>query len=680
MRRRSFALIAPIKTATHLIALTHARRHERRHKPWVAPPNGGASESASQRNAEVSMSLASHASFARLAHVARSGAPFALLLLAMCGGSNASTGSSNSGSTGSTGGTGTSGTSGSTGKTGATGSTGSTGATGGSGASGTATTGTTGASGTTGSATGGAGASGTTGASGTASGTSGASGTSTGASGASGTSSGASGSGDDGGLLGQSILQFHAHANRDGFYIDSHLMKSTLQGATLKLDSTFDGTGISGEVRAQPLFVANDLGGGTFYVVTEANNVYAFDAMTGKQATKMVNLGTGLTKEPCGSTHQVGIRGTPAIDLATGTMVLDSATGSGGTLSKHTIYGLSLTDLSTKWSIDASMLSDSTAGSFSPTDENQRGAVLINNGIAYVTYGGYYGDCGTYHGWVIGVPLATPTVAATKVYATPATESGIWAVGGPSTDGTNVYVATGNGGQVSGKWGGAFSLLRFTDGPTFSGQTSDYWLAVNDSGDEDLGGSGPLMVNVGSSELVVQLGKDGYGYLLDRTKSLGGSSSPLGNGKLMDDEITTGPASAVIGSKAYIAMLGNNAGSGGHGCPNSTSGQMVVATLDPSNATTPIATTWCGDPMGAGSPIITTSDGTNDSLVWVIGTMERNDGSGGSNQLHAWDLETGSMVVMGSDTLSKVHHFQSPIVVNGRIFVVGDTQLYALTP
>jgi hypothetical protein len=604
------------------------------------------------------MSLASHASLSRLA---RSGAPFGLLLLAMCGGSSASTGPGNGGTSGSTGQSGASGGTGTTGKTGSTGTagaTGSTGATGSGGASGSATTGTSG---------------GAAGAGGTSTGTSGAAGTA-------GTSSGSSGSPDDGGLLGQSILQFHAHGNRDGFYVDSHLMKSTLQGATLKLDSTFDGTGISGEVRAQPLFVANDLGGGTFYVVTEVNNVYAFDATTGKQTTKMVNLGAGLTKEPCGSTHQVGIRGTPAIDLATGTMVLDSATGSGGTLSKHTIYGLSLTDLSTKWSIDTSMLSDSTAGAFSPTDENQRGAVLINNGIAYVTYGGYYGDCGTYHGWVIGVPLATPTVAATKVYATPATESGIWAVGGPSTDGTNVYVATGNGGQVNGKWGGAFSLLRFTDGPTFSGQTNDYWLAVNDSGDEDLGGSGPLMIDLPSTQLVVQLGKDGYGYLLDRTKSLGGSSSPLGNGKLMDDEITTGPASAVIGSKAYIAMLGNNAGSGGHGCPNSTSGQMVVATVDPSNATTPIATTWCGDPMGAGSPIITTSDGTNDSLVWVIGTMERNDGSGGSNQLHAWDLETGSMVVMGSDTLSKVHHFQSPIVVGGRLFVVGDTQLYALTP
>jgi hypothetical protein len=625
------------------------------------------------------MSLASHASFSRLA---RSGAPFALLLLAMCGGSSATTGPGNGGSSGSSGKSGGTGTTGQTGSTG-TGSTGSTGATGSSGASGTATTGTSGSgTGTSGTSTGTSGASGTsTGTSG-ATGTAGASGTTgtTGTSGTSGTSSGTSGSPDDAGLLGQSILQFHAHANRDGFYVDSHLTKSALQGAMLKVDSTFDGTGISGEVRAQPLFVSNDVGGGTFYVVTEANNVYAIDATTGKQAMPMRNLGTGLTKEPCGSTHQVGIRGTPAIDLATGVMVLDSATGSGGTLSKHTIYGLSLTDLSTKWSIDASMLSDSVAGAFSPTDENQRGAILINNGIAYVTYGGYYGDCGTYHGWVIGVPLATPTVAATKVYATPATESGIWAVGGPSTDGTNVYVATGNGGQVNGKWGGAFSLVRFTDGPTFSGTTSDYWLAVNDSGDEDLGGSGPLIVDLPSSQLVVQLGKDGYGYMLDRTKSLGGSTSPLGNGKLMNDEITTGPASAVIGSKAYIAMLGNNAGSGGAGCPNMTSGQMVVATVDPSNAMTPITTTWCGDPMGAGSPIITTSDGTNDSLVWVIGTMERNDGSGGSNQLHAWDLETGTMVVMGSDTLSKVHHFQSPIVVGGRLFVVGDTQLYALTP
>ncbi len=536
-----------------------------------------------------------------------------------------------------------------------------------------------GASGTSGSAGGSAGTTGSAGAS-----KSGASGGASGASGATGAGApdGAAQSGtQEGGTASNaSILQYHNHLNRDGFYVDGALTKSVLQGATLHVDSTFTATGISGEVRASPLYVAKSTGGGTFYVVTENNNVYAFDAVTGQATTPMRNLGTGLTKEPCGQAHTVGIRGTPAIDLTTGVIVLDAATGTGGTLTKHTIYGLSLTDLSTKWSLDVSTVTDAKAGAFSPTDENQRGAVLIVGGIAYVAYGGYYGDCGTYHGWVVGVPLANPTTGV-KAYATLAGDSGIWAPGGPSSDGTNVYAATGNGGQVNGAWAGAFALLRLQPGPVFSGATTDYWVAVNDTGDEDLGGSGPLLIDPpGGPPLVVQLGKDGNAYMLDRSKALGGTMSPLVTTKVMDDEITCGPASAVLSSGTYVAMVGNNAGSGGHACPNGTSGELVVVTVDPNNAATPITTAWCADPQGGGSPIITTSDGTNDALVWIVGATNRNDGSAGSNQLHAWDLATGSLVVMGSDTLAKVHHFTTPIIVNGRIIVAGDTQLYALKP
>jgi hypothetical protein len=499
----------------------------------------------------------------------------------------------------------------------------------------------------------------------------------TGASGAGAGASGASGTSDNG-PGGPSVLQYHNHINRDGFYVDGALKKSVLEGATLHIDPTFAGTGITGEVRASPLYVANDVGGGTFYVVTESNNVYAFDAVTGRPTTPTRNLGPGLTREPCGQNHAVGIRGTPAIDLATGVIVLDAATGTGSTLSKHTIYGLSLTDLSTKWSVDVSTVTDPVAGAFSPTDENQRGAVLIVGGVAYVTYGGYYGDCGTYHGWVVGVALATPTDV--KAYATPSLESGIWAPGGASSDGTSIYVATGNGDPYMGHWGGAFSVLRMQPGPVFSGTTSDYWLAVNDNGDEDLGGSGPLADAPAGTTLVVQLGKDGFGYLLDHSKSLGGSMSPLASTQLMDDEITCGPASAVLPTGTFVAMVGNNAGTGGHACPKGSSGELLVATLDPKNATTPIATAWCANPQGGGSPIITTSDGSNDALVWIVGTSERNDETAGGNQLHAWDLETGALVVTGSDTLSKVHHFVTPIVVQGRLFVAGDTQLYALKP
>jgi hypothetical protein len=493
-------------------------------------------------------------------------------------------------------------------------------------------------------------------------------------------------------------------------------------GVTLHLDSTFDGTGmVSGaEVRASPLYAQKGYGGNpSFYVADELDNVYAFDGTTGKlQAT--VNVGTGVTTEPCFASHKVGIRGTPAIDAASGMMVLDAASG-GGTISKHTIWGLPVGTLSKTsggaWSLDVSTLSDPVVGNFVATDENQRGAVLIVNGVAYVAYGGFIGDCGNYHGWVVGVPVTGPTAAnPAKVWASPSEDTGIWAPSGLSSDGTSIYGATGNPPLTPSSSNNAhygvysFSLLRFQAGPTFTGagatfstNTSDYWLAVKpgcatsttgtpipqnggttcnvDTADDDLGGSSPLIVNPSGGTAIVQLGKDGEEYVLDATKPLGGAASPtIGSASVYSGSITGGPASANIGGTQYIVMVGN--GGQGANCAKG-SGELVVTTLDTSNASKPIASAWCADPGGGGAPIVTTSDGTNDAMVWVAGGLGTNDAAAtgaSANQLHAFDLATGQSVLAGSDTFANVRHFTSPIVVNGRILVAGDSRLYAYKP
>jgi hypothetical protein len=107
----------------------------------------------------------------------------------------------------------------------------------------------------------------------------------------------------------------------------------------------------------------------------------------------------------------------------------------------------------------------------------------------------------------------------------------------------------------------------------------------------------------------------------------------------------------------------------------------VVTKADPSNTTTPIAMGWCQTPHGGGSPIITTSDGTNDAMVWLAGTVMANDGTAGDNQMHAFDLVgTGAPVLAGSDTFTNVRHFTTPIVVHGRMLVAGDARLYAYKP
>ena len=82
-------------------------------------------------------------------------------------------------------------------------------------------------------------------------------------------------------------------------------------------------------------------------------------------------------------------------------------------------------------------------------------------------------------------------------------------------------------------WAGSEAVIRLQPGPVFSGSTVDYFAPTNwaslDSSDDDLGGSGPVLVDVPGatpSALVVPIGKDGKAYLLNRN-NLGGVSAPL---------------------------------------------------------------------------------------------------------------------------------------------------------
>jgi outer membrane protein assembly factor BamB len=79
--------------------------------------------------------------------------------------------------------------------------------------------------------------------------------------------------------------------------------------------------------------------------------------------------------------------------------------------------------------------------------------------------------------------------------------------------------------------------------------------------------------------------------------------------------------------------------------------------------------------MGGGSPIATTIDGRSEPIAWTVGT-------GASNRLHAFDGETGEVLFEGGgqdEQMSRVQNFQTPIVVNGRLFVAANDRIYAFT-
>jgi outer membrane protein assembly factor BamB len=84
---------------------------------------------------------------------------------------------------------------------------------------------------------------------------------------------------------------------------------------------------------------------------------------------------------------------------------------------------------------------------------------------------------------------------------------------------------------------------------------------------------------------------------------------------------------------------------------------------------------WCANNMGGGSPIATTIDGKSEPIVWTVGT-------GSSNRLHAFDGDTGEVLFGGGgqeEQMNRVQNFQTPVVVNGRIFVAANDRIYAFT-
>src|SRR5262249_1544436 len=156
-----------------------------------------------------------------------------------------------------------------------------------------------------------------------------------------------------------------------------------------------------------------------------------------------------------------------------------------------------------------------------------------------------------------------------------------------------------------------------------------------DDSDTDLGGTGPLIVDVAGatpSKLVVALGKDGNAYLLDRT-NLGGISTPVAQAQVAGNEIINGPAAHTTSSRTYVAFKGQGSRrpSGG--------GNLVGLKLGAASPPT-VTTAWCADQNGEGSPMVTTPDGKKDFIVWALGAE-------GDQRLHGFDGDTGSEVYGG---------------------------------
>ena len=255
---------------------------------------------------------------------------------------------------------------------------------------------------------------------------------------------------------------------------------------------------LDGAVYGQPL-----IDGAAVIAATEADTVYAFAAASGQMQWR-TNLGTPVRGSdlPCGDIDPSGITSTPVIDPAARSIWVVAFLQP----AHHELVALDLATgaVRSRRTIDP-------PGS-DPRVEQQRGALLLAGGTVYVPFGGLFGDCGNYHGWVVGARRdGTDGLLSWQVPS--GREGGIWAPGGAVADAAGDLLATTGNSDSATTFDDGNAVVRLSAGL----QLLDWfappdWATLN-AHDADLGSVSPALVGPGQSE-VFQIGKTGTGYLL----------------------------------------------------------------------------------------------------------------------------------------------------------------------
>ena len=214
------------------------------------------------------------------------------------------------------------------------------------------------------------------------------------------------------------------------------------------------------------------------YVATEHDSVYAFDAdgrqpdplwhVTFINGTTVTTVPPNDTNECCDISPEIGITGSPVIDPTTNTLYVVSKRKEfqdTGIYWFHHLHALDLATGTEKFGgpkeIEASVPGDGDGAfngviRFQPLHQNQRAALLLDNGIVYIAFGAH-GDNRPYHGWILGYDAST--LEQVMVFNTSPNDpgnrgstgggegSGVWQSGdGLATDSTHdIYFVTGNG-------------------------------------------------------------------------------------------------------------------------------------------------------------------------------------------------------------------------------------------
>ena len=531
------------------------------------------------------------------------------------------------------------------------------------------------------------------------------------------------------------VTTYHNDVARDGANNQEYLLTTSNVNQS-SFGKLFSCT-VDGAVYAQPLWVPSvNIGGGThnvLVVATMRDSVYVFDADINPCKTYWHQ-----TLIPSGETYgasadlsssdifpDIGILGTPVIDLTTQTIYAVTKTKSSSTNYIQRLHALSLATgaeaTNSPVTIAATFPGTCEGGStntFDPLTENQRPGLALSNGMVYVSWASH-GDQGMYHGWILGYQTANlaavPTVFNDSPNDTGAgyCKGGIWMSGGaPAFDAAgNMYVITGNG-VFDGTSGSSTLPTNFGNSyvklSTPNLGVLDYFTPFNqstlDTNDTDVGASGTsvLIDGTGGGNFLVGGSKAGIIYVLDRANGMGKYNTTADS---VHQEWTTNPSSHSFSTPAFwnnsLYYFGVTFGSGA-----THKGQ--VYTFNTSNGmfnTAAGSATPTGFGFAGATPSVSGSSASANGIVWAIdtgkfGTSDTATTAAGPAVLHAYDAMNlgnelwNSSQNAGRDQAGNAVKFTVPTVANGKVYVgtrgsddsvgggstFGEVDVYGLLP
>jgi hypothetical protein len=511
------------------------------------------------------------------------------------------------------------------------------------------------------------------------------------------------------------VATYHNDNRRSGLNSDEAILTpANVNSATFgKLFSY----AVTGAVYAQPLYVSglNIPGRGThnvLFIATQHNTVYAFDADNPDPPGGLLwqtNLGPSAVtpNSDFGNRYgsysdirpEVGITGTPVIDLSAGTLYADAFTHEGSSY-HHRLHALDITTgeerANSPAEVSVSIAGVGVGGSsgvvpVTAKRQIQRAALTLANGIVYINFAGY-ADTDPYHGWVIGFDAATMELLTNHVFNTTpnsttatfglhAGEAGIWMAGGGMSvdDAGNLYFEVGNGsfnaynGSGGTEYGDSFMKLSTAGGLA----VADYFTPYNQQHladyDIDVGSSGLRLLPDQAGpypHLLIGGGKEGRIYLLNRDQFTT-ADNHYNDGGSQDDVVQS--FTGAIGSCFNTPVYANDRVFFASSNDKMKAFSLTSGTLSTNPVST--GTRTFGFPGATGS---VSANGTNNAILWALqrstpAVLVAYNPADLSTELYASD-----QAALGRDQLATGIKFAVCTVANGKAFTGGSNSVAVL--